>query len=347
MASNLVFRHTDRTSPRTLRVGQEPKPVIRPDEVLVQLRAVTLNYRDAIVANGTYPFPVKDDLVPCSDGAGVVVEIGSAVEDLEIGDRVISNFDVNHLYGPLPDWDHSLGGCLDGMLRQYVAMPAQYLTKFPRDCKLSFVQMASLVASGATAWNALFGLIPLKPGQVVLCQGTGGVSTIGLQIAKAAGAITIITSSSDEKLKFMKEHFGADYGINYKTTPDWATDVNRVTNGHGADFILENGGSGTIKQSAEACARGGMIALIGFLSPAKQEDMPDVTMIAMAKECVLRGITVGSQQLLRDLVRFVSAKNIQPHVGKTFGFTKDEVVAAFDYLQSGKQIGKVGIEIEH
>lgn len=201
MVSNLVFRHTDRVSPRTLRVSQEPMPVIRPDEVLVQLRGVTLNYRDSIVANGTYPFPVKDDLVPCSDGAGIVVEIGSAVEDLEIGDRVIASFDVNHLYGPLPDSNHSLGGCLDEMLRQYVAMPAQYLTKFPQDCKLSYVQMTTLVASGATAWNALFGLVPLKQGQVVLCQGTGGVSTIGLQIAKAAGAITIITSSSDEKLQ--------------------------------------------------------------------------------------------------------------------------------------------------
>ncbi|KAG7398762.1 hypothetical protein PHYBOEH_010505 [Phytophthora boehmeriae] len=347
MVSNLVFRHTDRTSHRTLRVESEPVPAIGPNDVLVEIRGVTLNYRDTIVANDTYPFPVKDNLVPCSDGAGVVVKIGDAVEDLQLGDRVVANFDVSNMYGPQNDAIHSLGGYLDGMLRQYIALPAQVLTKVPEECNLSFVQMASLVASGVTAWNALFGSVPLKPGQTVLLQGTGGVSIIGLQIAKAAGAVTIITSSSDEKLKFVKEQFGADHTINYKTTPNWAAEANKITRGRGVDFILENGGSGTIKQSIEACTSGGMIAVIGFLSPAKQEDMPDVAGLVLGKGCFIRGIAVGSQQLLRDLVRFVSNKNIQPCVQKTFGFSHHEVIAAFDYLQAGSHIGKVGIEVEH
>ncbi|KAG1691748.1 hypothetical protein DVH05_026122 [Phytophthora capsici] len=280
MASNLVFRHTDRTSHHTLQVKSEPRPRAGPNEVLIQVRGVTLNYRDTIVANNTYPFPVKDNVVPCSDGAGVVVELGVGVDSLEVGDQVISNFDVSNLYGPQSGLLHALGGPLDGMLRQYIVLPAQALTKVPKDCNLNFVQMASLVASGVTAWNALFGNIPLKPGQTVLLQGTGGVSIFGLQIAKAAGAVTIITSSSDGKLKFVQENFGAEHVINYKTDPNWAAEANKITHGRGVDFVLENGGSGTIKQSIEACAPDGIITVIGFLSPAKQEDMPDVAVLS-------------------------------------------------------------------
>lgn len=171
-SSNLVFHHTDRTSHRTLRVESEPRPEIGPDEVLVQIRGVTLNYRDTIVANGTYPFPVKDDLVPCSDGAGVVLELGADVKNLQLGDRVIANFDVNNLDGLTPGLEReSLGGNVDGVLRQYIALPAQVITKVPEKCGINFVQMASLVASGVTAWNALFGVLPLKAGQTVLFQG--------------------------------------------------------------------------------------------------------------------------------------------------------------------------------
>ncbi|POM57387.1 Hypothetical protein PHPALM_38106 [Phytophthora palmivora] len=346
-SSNLVFRHTDRSSHHTLRVESEPVPVIGSDEVLVQIRGITLNYRDTIVANGTYPFPVKDNLVPCSDGAGVVVELGSSVKTLQLGDRVIANFDVNNLNGLEPgSLRESLGGNVDGVLRQYIALPAQVLTKVPKECDLSFVQMASLVASGVTAWNALFGVLPLKAGQTVLFQGTGGVSIIGLQIAKAAGATTIITSSSDKKLKIVQEKFGADHVINYKTHPNWAAEVNQITRGRGVDCILETGCSGTIMQSIEAIKVGGIIAMIGFLSPAKQEDMPDITGPVLGKSYIIRGIAIGSQLLLRDLVQFVSDHNIQPFVQKTFGFNREQVLEAFDYLQTGSHIGKVGIEIK-
>ncbi|KAG7390526.1 hypothetical protein PHYBOEH_007024 [Phytophthora boehmeriae] len=346
MATNVMFRHTERSTHHNLRVVSEPRPAVAAGEVLVQVRGVALNYRDIAVGNSTYPFPVKDGVVPCSDGAGVVVEVGSAVDDFQLGDHVVSNFDVTNLYGPQLDWMHSLGGMLDGVLRQYVALPAHVLTKIPKDSKLNFVQMASLVCTGVTAWNALYGNVPLKPGQTVLFLGTGGVSITGLQLAKAAGAVTIITSSSDEKLKFVQETFGVDHVVNYSKTPDWAAEVNRLTNNHGADFILENGGSGTIKQSIEACARGGIIGVMGFLSQAKQEDMPDVASLALAKGCVVRGIVVGSQQLLRDLVTFVCNKGLQPYVHKTFGFERESVLEALDYLKSGRHIGKVGIEIQ-
>lgn len=284
--------------------------------------------------------------MPCSDGAGVVEEVGSDVEGLQVGDRVIANFDVRHFYDPQSDWLHGHGGPIDGVLRQYMAVPGDALTKIPAESTLSFAQMAALVCTGTTSWNALYGNLPLKPGQTVLFLGTGGVSITGLLLAKAAGVTTIITSSSDEKLKLVQTKFGADHVINYAATPDWAAEVNRITRGRGADFVFENGGAGTIKQSIDACAVGGIVAVIGFLAPIRQEDMPDVAGLALAKGCIVRGIQVGSKQLLGDLVRFVASKNIQPPVEKVFGFSYAEVIAAFDYLKAGTHIGKVCIQVE-
>lgn len=179
-----------------------------------------------------------------------------------------------------------------------------------------------------------------------MMKGTGGVSITGLLLAKAAGARTIITSSSDEKLAVVQKKYGADHIINYKTTPDWAAEANKLTGGEGVDYIFENGGSGTIKQSIDCIKMGGSIAVIGFLSAAKQEDMPDVAALALSKGCIVRGITVGSKQLLEELVRFVASKDLQPPVEKTFGFNREEVMAAYEYLQGGSHIGKVCISIE-
>ena len=165
-------------------------------------------------------------------------------------------------------------------------------------------------------------------------------------LAKAVGAITIVTSSSDDKLKLVKEQYGADYTINYKKTPNWAAEANKITNGRGVNHIFENGGSGTIKQSIECIAMGGVISVIGFRSAAKQEDMPDVAGLALSKGCVVRGITVGSKQLLDDLVQLVVQKQLKPPVEKTFGFGPDQVQAAYDYLASGGHIGKVCITID-
>jgi len=165
-------------------------------------------------------------------------------------------------------------------------------------------------------------------------------------LAKAVGAITIITSSSDDKLKFVKEQYGADYVINYKTTPEWASEANQIKGGRGVNHIFENGGSGTIKQSIECIAMGGAISFIGFLSAAKQEDMPDVAGLALSKGCIVRGITVGSKQLLDDLVQLVVQKKLKPPVEKIFGFGSDQVQAAYDYLASGGHIGKVCISID-
>ncbi|KAG1708707.1 hypothetical protein DVH05_022333 [Phytophthora capsici] len=347
MATNTVYRINDRTSHHNLVRLNEPLPSVHGHEVLVEIRGVTLNARDIQICGGFYPAAaVKDNLVPCSDGAGVIAAVGDAVNDLEIGDRVIINISFDNLYGPLKSQKYMLGGGVDGTLRQYAAVPAHAIIKVPVDCKLDYVQLASLVCTGATVWNALYGYVPMKPGQTVLFQGTGGVSITGVQLAKAAGAVTIVTSSSDEKLEFVKDKFGVDHVINYKTTPNWAEEVRRFTNGEGADYVIEIGGAGTIEQSIQATASGGMIAVIGYLADIKQENMPNVPLLALIQGCALRGVQAGSKQLTTEMVNFVSRKNVQPYIHKTFGFTENEVMAAFDLQNSGKQIGKVGIAVK-
>ena len=164
-------------------------------------------------------------------------------------------------------------------------------------------------------------------------------------LAKAAGAKTIITSSSDEKLQHVKDQYDVDYTINYKKTPDWAAEAQKITGGQGVDFILENGGSGTIKQSLDAIAYGGVISVIGFLSAAKQEEMPDVAGLALAKGAVVRGIMVGSKQQMEDVTRFIGTHNLSVAVEKTFKFGRDQVIEALNYLASGQHIGKVCIDL--
>jgi NADPH:quinone reductase-like Zn-dependent oxidoreductase len=176
-------------------------------------------------------------------------------------------------------------------------------------------------------------------------QGTGGVSITGLILAKAAGAKTIITSSSDEKLQYVQEKYGVDYTINYKKTPNWAAEAQKITEGNGVDYILENGGSGTIKQSIEAIAYGGIISVIGFLAAASQGQMPDVAALALGKGAIVRGIITGSKQQLDEVVQFIGAKNLDLPVEKTFKFSRDQVVEAYAYLVSGQHIGKVCIEL--
>lgn len=363
MATQQVFRLPQRSSIHDLREETEPVPEPSSYEVLVRIRSVALNFRDFAVATGKYPFPVKDNVVPCSDLSGDVVKVGSQVKELFAeGDKVIAVFDLNTLYGPILDWDHSLGGCLDGALREFIALPSSALVKIPSDTRLSYAQLSALVCVGSTAWNALYGNVQLKPGQTVLflgklfslepilfvrskpSKGTGGVSIMGLILAKAAGATTIITSSSDSKLQHVQETYGADFVINYKTK-NWSQEVLKITKGHGADFIFENGGAGTIAESINAVAYGGSIAVIGFLASCPQEKMPDVAALALSKGAVVRGIMVGSRQHLEEVTRYVVDRGLKVPVEEEFGFGRDEVVAAFEYLSSGAHIGKICINV--
>ncbi|CAO2649378.1 Nn.00g067630.m01.CDS01 [Neocucurbitaria sp. VM-36] len=207
----------------------------------------------------------------------------------------------------------------------------------------SFNKWAAVVCTGATVWNVFYGNMPLKPGDTVLLQGTGGVSITGLIFAKAAGAKTIITSSSDEKLEYARS-LGADYSINYKTHPNWALEILRITDGQGADHIIENGGIGTIEQSLQCIATSGTISLIGFLSDVGQ-GQPHILMPALVEAVVVRGVRGGSKHQLEEVVRYMGKHELLMPIDKVFGFNREGIVAAFKYVASGKHIGKVCINL--
>ncbi|PLB43833.1 NAD(P)-binding protein [Aspergillus steynii IBT 23096] len=319
MALHTALRHTTLDSWKSIREVQEPRPTVGNHEVLIKVRSAALNYRDVAIATGKYPFATKDQVVPGSGAAGDVVEVGPGVVGFALGDKVVAAFDPATLYGPIKSWQTGLGGPVDGSV-----------VRIPESSTLSYAQWASVVCTGVTAWNALYGALPLKPGQTVLFQGTGGVSVTGLALAKAAGAITIITSSSDDKLQYVKEKYGVDHVINYKKSPDWASEVQKITGGRG--------------QSLDAIAFGGTIAVVGFLSIAAQEDMPDVALLALGKGANVRGIMIGSKQMLEDAVCFIGSHDLAIPVEKTFKFGRASVINAFDYMTSGQHIGKICID---
>lgn len=342
-----VFRlpEGDISSYKQLVAQQESLAEIDKHEVLVKIKAVALNYRDVAICNGSYPLGVKSSLVPCSDACGEIVQVGSQVKGLQVGDRVISLFMQDLLYGDVKYGDSSLGGALDGVLQEYIVFAENNVVKISKNSTMTDSEAASLVCAGTTAWNALYGLRPLKPGQTVLAEGTGGVSIIALQIAKAAGAITIVTSSSDEKLEFVKNSYGVNYTINYRKYPDWEKKVLEYTDGLGVDYVIENGGIGTIQKSVGSLAYGGIVSLIGFLATLPSDQYPNVVMLANKKSAVLRGILVGSRQMEEDLVRFFVANDIHVGVDKKFKFTDEGVLNAYEYLSSQKHIGKVCITL--
>ncbi|KAF2665134.1 NAD-P-binding protein [Microthyrium microscopicum] len=342
MSTQTVFRITLKDGIDGIQAFNEPIPKAGQYEVLIKIRSVALNYRDIAIANSTYPLPTKDQVIPTSDMAGEILEVGEHVDGFSVGDWVIPPVTADYLYGPFKEGVDAYGSVADGMLREYVVLPAHILVKVPKS-NINFNQWASVVGTGSTIWNAYYGNTPLKPGDTILLQGTGGVSITGLVVAKAAGAKTIITSSSDEKLEYAKS-LGADYTINYKTHPDWAAEVLRITDGRGVDHVIENGGLGTVEQSLECVKESGIISLIGFLSN-EGKSQPDMLMPALIKAVMLRGIRAGSKQQLEELVRFIGKHNLSMPVDKTFGYHREDIVAAFKYVAAGKHIGKVCISL--
>ncbi|KAI9148466.1 Zinc-type alcohol dehydrogenase-like protein [Paramyrothecium foliicola] len=330
----------------TLREVPLEKPKF--GQVLVCLKAVSLNWRDGILAIGTYPFPGPDALVPGSDGAGMIEQIGEGVTEWKKGDRVLANFTQDHIAGRLtrPMSLSQLGGESQGLLGEYFTFPKFGIVRIPD--YLSFEEASCLPCAALTAWNALYGLVPVRPGQTVLLQGTGGVSTFGLQIAHAAGAETIVTSSSDEKLTRAKE-LGATHLINYKTTPDWAAEAMRITEGRGVDHIIEVGGTLTLQASFDAIAFNGMIHSIGHitnpdpLGAGKDLRGPDAAFLALDRLCVLRGVVVGSREQLQDMLLAFNAKKIKPVIDRIFDFAQAK--EAYEYLWSSAHTGKVVIHI--
>ncbi|MGA2213051.1 MAG: NAD(P)-dependent alcohol dehydrogenase [Bryobacteraceae bacterium] len=319
--------------------AERPDPQPGPREVAIRVRATSLNYRDQMIVTGHYMGgPVNRNTIPLSDGAGEVAAVGPGVTRFKTGDRVAGTFFQGWISGPMVERFPTLGNPLDGTLAEYIVLHEDGVVAIPPS--ISFEQAATLPCAGLTAWNAL--LVsgkPLKPGDTVLCLGTGGVSMAALQFAKAAGARVIITSSSDEKLK-RALILGAADGVNYKRFPDWEKEVLRITGGRGADHIIENGGAGSLTRSFEAAAFGGKVALIGFLAGGKGDINPAILMM---KSGAMVGIGVGSRAMFEDMNRAIEVNQIKPLVDKVFPFA--QAADAFRCQAAGDFVGKVVITV--
>jgi len=315
----------------------DPKPAHR--QVLVKVEACSLNFRDLGIVRGSYRMPVRDNVIPLSDGAGEVVEVGPGVTRFKAGDRVAGNF-FQRWPGGEPSADShlsALGGGIDGMLAEYVVLEEDGTVKVPSH--LSFEEGATLPCAAVTVWHAMVEHARLKAGDSVLLQGTGGVSIFGLQFARIMGIRAIITSSSDEKLKRAKE-LGALFGINYKTTPDWEKAAVEFTGGVGVDHVVEVGGAATLTRSFHAIRVGGKVTMIGGLSGGATELNPG---LIFGRRANVQGISVGSTQMFMAMNRAVEANALKPVIDKVFAFA--DTPAAYQHMASGAHFGKIVIKI--
>ncbi|MBU6379190.1 MAG: NAD(P)-dependent alcohol dehydrogenase [Gammaproteobacteria bacterium] len=306
-------------------------------EVLVRVRATSLNRRDIMIQRGFYPVGARESLVPLSDGAGEVVEVGAGVDRFKVGDAVAAIFFQSWLSGrpTAATGASAMGGAVDGMLAEYVTLPAAGLVTLPAG--MSFEEGATLPCAAVTAWNGLVTRGGMGPGDHVLLQGTGGVSVFGLQFAAAAGAKPVITSSSDAKLERARA-LGAFATVNYKSTPEWAVAVRAATDGVGVHQVLEVGGSGTLKQSLDALAPGGHVAIIGGLS-GFGGDIPAAALIG--RSASVSGIFVGSRRHFEEMNAFIVRHGIKPVIDRRFAFNEAE--AAYAWMDNGSHFGKIVI----
>ncbi|KAL9069359.1 MAG: hypothetical protein Q9157_006198 [Trypethelium eluteriae] len=329
-----------------LKFSEGPVPSkLQDNQVLVRIHGASLNFRDLIIVLGKYPFPQRENVVPASDGAGVVEAVGQAVTRFKPGDKVLTLFNQGHLAGSLtPETGATgVGGTVDGTLRQYGAYDEQGLVHMPSN--LNFLEGATLACAGLTAWNALYGLssAAIKPGDWVLTQGTGGVSVFALQFAKAAGCKVISTTSSQEKADRLKK-LGADHVLNYKEDQNWGETAKKLTpGGLGVNHVVEVAGPVTMKQSLKAIKIDGVISIIGFVA-GQTKDQPTfldcLTNIATA-----RGVLVGSRMQFEEMNRAVEAADLHPVVDSKV-FKLEDIKEAYKYQFEQGHFGKVCIQID-
>ncbi|KAG4440648.1 hypothetical protein IFR05_003846 [Cadophora sp. M221] len=320
-----------------------PIPALSENEVLVKIHAASLNYRDLAITKGMYPFSLKSGLVPCSDGAGEVIAVGSKVTRFQPGAKVVTLFNQGHIAGSLDKQTSltGLGGGLDGTLRQYGTFNEAGLVDMPPS--LNWQEAATLSCAALTAWNALYGLKPLAPGDVVLTQGTGGVSVFAVQFAKAAGATVIATTSSSAKAEILKK-LGADHVINYKDTPEWGEKAASLTpKNEGVSHVLEVGGPATMAQSLKAVKIDGVISIIGVLGGMSKEQPGFIDVLMNL--CTVRGLLVGSRAQFEDMNRAIEANGIKPVVDEKV-FSLEQAKEAYQYMWEQKHFGKLTIKIE-
>jgi NADPH:quinone reductase-like Zn-dependent oxidoreductase len=314
------------------------RPTVDPGagEIRVRVTARSLNYRDLLMRRGQSASGAGGGVVPLSDGAGIVEAVGGGVTEFAPGDRVTGCFFRDWIDGPFDLGYHKAarGGSCDGMLAERVTASAHSFVPTPPH--LSDAEAACLPCAALTAWHALFERGGLREGQTVLALGTGGVSILALQLAAAAGARVIVTSSSDEKRARARE-LGAWETINYRDTPEWSAKVWEITDQRGADYVVEVGGPGTIGQSLNAVAAGGHIALIGVLTGFAA---PDASLFPLlTRNADLHGIYVGSRAMFLRMNSFISSHGIRPVIDREFAV--DDVAAAYAHLAGGSHLGKV------
>jgi NADPH:quinone reductase-like Zn-dependent oxidoreductase len=318
-----------------------PAPSPAPGQVLVKIKAASLNYRDLVVVKGVYAPDLPKPRVLGSDGAGEVFSVGEGVSRFKVGDRVAGAFFQDWVDGPYLDrYDRSsLGGpALDGVLTNARVFHESGLVHIPEH--LSYEEASTLPCAALTAWHALVSTAHLRSGQSVLILGTGGVSIFGLQFAKLHGARVVITSSSDEKLARAKS-LGADDVVNYRKNPDWEKEVLRLTDGEGVDLVLETAGSGTLDRSVAAVRSNGQISLLGVLTGVNE---PLNIRPIITRNIRLQGIFVGSVAMFKEMNRAIAANGLKPVIDHTFPFEQSR--EALRHLESAKHFGKIVIRLE-
>jgi len=323
----------------SLRLVDRPAPAVAgPHDVLVRIRAVSLNYRDIAVARAAVKRNKR--IVPVSDGAGEVLAVGDRVTRVKVGDRVAAAFFPTWIDGDLQKEHHAnaLGGSIDGVLAEQVLLDERSWVRIPSH--LSFEQAATLPCAGVTAWHALFVATTLHPGDTVLVQGSGGVSMFALLLARVTGADVVATSSSGAK-RTRLEQLGAKATFDYTQQPHWGDAVRAATGDRGVDVVVEVGGAGTFNESVKALRFGGTMSLIGVL--AGTQGAID-TYAIFQKNVRVHGIYVGSVAMFEDLVRAIEASWLEPIVDSSFAFA--DARAAYEHLASGTHFGKVVIRVD-
>lgn len=322
---NLAFVDRDR-----------PEPASR--EVLVKFHAASLNYRDLMIIKGSYNPRLKMPRVPFSDGAGEVIAVGEGVSGFKVGDRVCPIFHQGWIDGDIEyrKAKMTLGGDLDGCLREFGTFSEDGLVHIPQH--LSYDEAATLPCAAVTAWNGLIVSGRVKKDDVVLIQGTGGVSLFALQFARLFGARTIIISSSDEKLDRARK-LGADLTINYTREPDWDKSVLELTERRGVDHVIEVGGAGTMQRSLNAVRLGGHIAVIGVLA-GKGEFTP---VSILMKAVRMQGVYVGSHETFEEMNKCISSTKLRPVIDRVFDFT--EAKDALRMMENAAHFGKIVVRI--